>query len=170
MTTALTPWAMAWLTQAATPGGAKPASQPSTLIPTWPPASCRPFSTVWKAGIFSEIAGFAPPINYDVSAVVATNTTVYAGGAFQGVGSQDRGNLAAFNASNGALLNWAPQATGGYVWSMAINPQGTKIVAGGSFTALNGSSNPGYGLGMLDATTGANLPMAVNNFVRNGVR
>ena len=106
------------------------------------------------------LASFNPPINYDVNALVATNTTVYAGGAFQGVGNQDRGNLAAFNASNGALLNWAPQATGGTVWAMTMNPAGTKVVVGGSFTALNGSSNPGYGLGMVDATTGANLPFA----------
>ena len=114
------------------------------------------------------ISNFAPPVNYEVNAIVATNSTVYAGGNFAGVGSQDRWNLAAFNASNGALLNWAPRATGGYVWAMAINPEGTKIAVGGSFTALNSSSNPGYGLGMVDASTGANLPMAVNQYVRNG--
>jgi len=114
------------------------------------------------------IANFAPPVNYDVNAIVATNTTVYAGGNFAGVGSQDRWNLAAFNASNGALLNWAPRATGGYVWAMAMNDAGTKIVVGGSFTALNGSSNPGYGLGIVDAATGANLPTQVNSYVRNG--
>jgi PKD repeat protein len=49
-----------------------------------------------------------------------------------------------------------------------MNPSGTRIAVGGSFTALNGSSNPGYGLGMVDATTGANLPFAINNIVRNG--
>ena len=121
----------------------------------------------FNASTGALISTFAPPINYDVRAIVATNTTVYAGGSFAGVGSQDRANLAAFNASDGALLNWAPQATGGYVWSMAMNPQGTKIAVGGSFTALNGSSNPGYGLGMLDAVTGVNLPMAVNSLVRD---
>jgi len=113
------------------------------------------------------VTSFAPPVNYDVDAVVATDSTVYAGGSFLGVGSQDRQYLAAFNASNGALLDWAPQATGGTVNALAINPQGTKIAVGGSFTALNGSSNPGYGLGMVDATTGASLPMAVNSVVRN---
>jgi PKD repeat protein len=122
----------------------------------------------FNAATGALITSFAPPVNYDVHAIVATNTTVYAGGNFGGVGNQNRANLAAFNASNGALLNWAPQATGGYVWSMAMNPAGTKIAVGGSFTALNGSSNPGYGLGMVDATTGASLPMAVNNYVRNG--
>ncbi len=114
------------------------------------------------------IAAFNPPMNYHVNALVATNTTVYAGGEFQDVGSQVRRGLAAFNASNGALLNWAPSATGGDVWALTMNPAGTKVAVGGSFTALNGSSNPGYGLGMVDATTGANLPFAVNNIVRNG--
>ena len=114
------------------------------------------------------IAGFNPPMNYDVNAIVATNTTVYAGGSFQGVGSQDRWGLAALNASNGALLAWAPAATGGEVWAMTINPSGTRIAVGGSFTAMNGSSNPGYGLAMVDAATGLNLPFAINNSVRNG--
>ena len=36
------------------------------------------------------------------------------------------------------------------------------------FTTLNGSGNPGYGLGMVDGTTGASLPFAMNNFVRDG--
>lgn len=114
------------------------------------------------------VASFNPPINYHVNALVATNTTVYAGGEFQDVGTQVRPGLAAFNASNGALLNWAPAATGGDVWAMTMNPAGTRIAVGGSFTALNGSSNPGYGLGMVDAATGANLPFAINSSVRNG--
>jgi len=122
----------------------------------------------FNAGTGALIASFAPPINYDVAAVVATNTTVYAGGSFLGVGNTDRQYLAAFNASNGALLDWAPQATGGTVAALAINPQGTKVAIGGGFTALNGSSNPGYGLGMVDATTGASLPFAANQYVRNG--
>jgi PKD repeat protein len=115
------------------------------------------------------ITSFAPSVNYDVNAVTATNTTVYAGGSFLGVGSVNREKLAAFNASNGALLDWAPAATGpsAEVTAIVVNPAGTKVAVGGSFTALNGSSNPGYGLGMVDATTGANLPMAINQHVRN---
>jgi PKD repeat protein len=93
---------------------------------------------------------------------------VFAGGDFQGVGTKDRGYLASFNAANGALLDWTPQAAGGKVWAVALNPDGTKLAVGGQFTTLNGSSNPGYGLGMVDTTTGASLPMAVNSLVRNG--
>jgi PKD repeat protein len=114
------------------------------------------------------VATFAPPVNYDVYAIAATNSTVYAGGDFQDVGTKDRGYLAAFQASNGALLDWAPRAAGGKVWSIVLNPDGSKLAVAGQFTSLNGSSNPGYGLGMLDTTTGASLPMAVNSVVRNG--
>jgi hypothetical protein len=77
-----------------------------------------------------------------VRAVSATNTTVYAGGDFNSVGNQPRAFLAAFN-NNGQLLDWAPQATGGGgVAALLAHPQGTKVAVGGSFTALNGSSNP----------------------------
>ncbi|WP_230976431.1 PKD domain-containing protein [Georgenia wutianyii] len=114
------------------------------------------------------VPGFAPPVNYHVRAIVATNTTVYAGGNFTAVGSAARGRLAAFRASDGALLDWAPQATGGTVDAMTIDPAGARVAVGGGFTALNGSNNPGYGLGMLDTVTGASLPFAANSLVRNG--
>lgn len=127
------------------------------------------------------LTSFAPSVNYDVDAVVATNSKVFVGGAFQGVGNADRTYLAAFNAGTGALLNWAPQVTGGQVNAMTINPAGTKVVVGGSFTAVNGSGNPGYGLVMLDTSTadgkdanGNVLPFEVNSQqgtypgVRNG--
>ncbi|HEY0951630.1 PKD domain-containing protein [Nocardioides sp.] len=113
------------------------------------------------------VAAFNPPMNYHVNALVATNTTVYAGGEFQDVGTQVRQGLAAFNAANGALLAWTPSVTDGDVWALAINPEGTKIAVGGSFTALNGSSDPGYGLGMVDATTGASLPFLANSIIRD---
>jgi hypothetical protein len=112
------------------------------------------------------VEGFAPPVNYTVRAIVATDTTVYAAGNFWAVGDQERGRFAAFRASDGALLDWAPQADS-VVWAMALSPDGTKIAVGGQFSELNGSSDPGYGLGMLDAVTGENLPMAVNSVVRN---
>lgn len=113
------------------------------------------------------ISNFAPPVNGSVDAIVATNSTVYAGGSFLGVGNQNRSNLAAFSATNGALLNWAPTATGGIVKALALRPDGSMLAVGGSFTALNGSSNPGYGLGLVDAVTGTSEPFAANSVIRN---
>lgn len=116
----------------------------------------------------NRITSFNPKANYNVHAIVATASTVWFGGNFSAVGSVARTNLAAVRAYDGAILDWAPQATGGVVNAMTINPGGTKVVVGGSFTALNGSSNPGYGLGMLDTVTGLSLPFAVNSIVRDG--
>ena len=113
------------------------------------------------------VSGFAPQVNGSVTSIAPTNSTVYVGGSFGGVGNQTRTNLAAFTRAGG-LLGWAPATSGGFVWAMAIDPAGTKVAVGGSFTSLNGSSNPGYGLGMVDATAGTNLPFPMNNYVRNG--
>ena len=47
--------------------------------------------------------------------------------------------------TNGALLDWAPDAEGGRVWALALSPDGTKVVVGGQFTTLNGSPTPATG-------------------------
>jgi len=115
-----------------------------------------------------QLVPFFPSVAYHVHAIVVhpSGSPVYVGGNFNAVGSVARGQLAAFQASNGALLDWAPQATGGVVKAVAISPDGTKVAVGGQFTLLNNSNNPGFGLGMVDAVTGASLPMAVNATVR----
>ncbi|MBC7632322.1 PKD domain-containing protein [Aeromicrobium sp.] len=115
------------------------------------------------------IANFAPVVNSTVKSVTATATGVYFGGQFSSVGGSARTKLAAVNANTGALLPWSPSITDGIVQAVTASPDGTKIVAGGSFTFANGSNNPGYGLVMLDSTSGTtNLPMSGNAFIRNG--
>lgn len=115
------------------------------------------------------VSNFAPAPNYRIAAIVATNTTVYFGGSFSAVGSNARGNLAAVSASNGAILPWAPSSSGA-VSSLALSPDGTKVAVGGVFTSLNGSANPGYGLGMVPSTGTATtvLPFAINSLVGDG--
>ncbi|WP_150307656.1 PKD domain-containing protein [Planctomonas psychrotolerans] len=116
------------------------------------------------------VTSFAPSANSRVSAVVATNDTVYFGGTMSAVSGVSRpGRSAAVSASNGAVLPWAPLANpDGRVLAMVLSPDNSKLVLGGSFTTMNGSSNPGYGLASVDAITGANLPWNVNSVVRNG--
>jgi len=47
-----------------------------------------------------------------------------------------------------------------------VAPAGSgKVVVGGKFTLLNGAD--WYGMGAIDATTGANLPWAATSVVRN---
>jgi PKD repeat protein len=114
------------------------------------------------------ITSFRPLLGARVNSIVATNATVYAGGWFTTVGSVARTRLAAFQASNGALLPWNPTADSGVVNAMVLSPDGSKMVVGGAFTSLNGSANPGYGLGAVSTGTGTSLPWASNNLIRNG--
>lgn len=130
-------------------------------------------STVWRAVALnptngSIITSFLPRMSASVRAIVATPTTVYLGGVFNAVGSVSRDRLAAVSATNGALLPWNPVAGGGRVNALALSPDGASMVVGGAFTSLNGSTNPGFGLGKVDTNLGANLPFQINNVVRNG--
>jgi hypothetical protein len=110
---------------------------------------------------------FAPTANATVYAVAATNSTVYIGGPFTSVSQQARAGTASVSAVTGKATTWNPTLSTGHVFAFTISPDTTKVVIGGSFEALNGSSNPGFGLGMVDATTGASLPFATNTVVRN---
>lgn len=113
------------------------------------------------------ISGFAPSVGATVRGIVASNSTVWFGGTFTNVGSASRNRLAAVNASNGALLPWAPNAANGRVNALTLSPEQGRVVIGGAFTTLNGSDRPGYGLGMVDAATGASLPIQANDVVRD---
>lgn len=118
-------------------------------------------------GTGALLSGFSPSVGGSVRAIVASNSTVWFGGTFGNVGSASRNRLAAVSASNSALLSWAPNAASGRVNALTLSPEGGRVVVGGAFTTLNGSNRPGYGLGMVHATTGANLPIQANDIVRN---
>jgi len=118
------------------------------------------------------IPSFKPILSSQARSVVATNTTVYVGGTFKTVGNQvggqittyNRNYIAAVNASNGGVTSWAP-STDASVEALAISPDGSKVYAGGRFTSLAGTAR--RGLGAVNASTGASLPFAANNVVRN---
>ena len=113
------------------------------------------------------IKSFNPNPNGHVYAVAPTNTTVYFGGVFGTVRSLTRARFAAARASDGAVLDWAPSASAGYPWAMKLSPDKTQVLAGGSFTSVNGSNDPGLGLASIDAVTGALRPWAANHLIRN---
>ena len=116
------------------------------------------------------ISSFQPKPDATVRAIAATSDTVYFGGLLSAVGGVARTRVASVRASDGALLSWAPNAQGGSVHSLALSPDGSQLVIGGSFTTMNGSSNPGYGLASVNPSTGALLPFAANSLIRNGGR
>lgn len=132
-------------------------------------------STVWRVAALDRASGnlitsFLPRPDATVRSIAATDDTVYFGGLFNAVGADPRVRLAAARAMDGSLLPWAPAAAGASgVNAVVVSPDRSRVVVGGSFTTLNGSNRPGYGLGAVHATTGALLPFAANEtLVRNG--
>jgi PKD repeat protein len=113
------------------------------------------------------IPSFNPNPNGNVYAVAPTSTTVYFGGVFGAVKGLTRGRFAAARASDGAVLDWAPFADTGYPQAMKLSPDGTQVLAGGSFTSVNGSNDPGLGMASIDAVTGALRPWEANHLIRN---
>ncbi|MBW3069446.1 PKD domain-containing protein [Actinomyces sp. 594] len=124
------------------------------------------------AGHGTLISTFRPMFSTTVNDIAVTETTVYAGGAFKTVNGVARTKLAAVDAGTGGTLDWAPSAEGdnSQVYAVAVSPDGSKVVAAGSFQTLNGSSNPGYGLALLSSADGSLLPAPVNDHIRNGGR
>ncbi|MHA7269823.1 PKD domain-containing protein [Arthrobacter sp. HLT1-20] len=126
---------------------------------------------VWRVAALNPTTGavitsFLPRMGASVRAITVSNSTVYMGGLFPNVGSVTRNRLAAVRASDGVLLPWAPSANQ-RVNAMVLSPNADQVVIGGVFTELNGSNRPGYGLGRVDAVTGATLPLDANNVVRD---
>lgn len=111
---------------------------------------------------------FHPSANATTYAVAATNSTVYLGGNFSAMAGTSRVGTAAVSASAGVATSWNPILSSGRAFAMQISPDTSKVVIGGAFVSINGSDSPGYGLGLVDATTGDNLPFGANSVVRDG--
>ncbi|MFF2371800.1 LamG-like jellyroll fold domain-containing protein [Agromyces sp. NPDC058110] len=112
---------------------------------------------------------FGVSANNRVYALDATNSTVFFSGHFNSVSGNSRpGFAAAANASNGAILPWAPALAGGRAYDLVVAPDASKVIIGGDFTTANGTDNPGYGLAAFDTGAGATvLPWGANGQVRN---
>jgi hypothetical protein len=113
------------------------------------------------------VSSFRAGTDRAVRAIAAGSRAVWFGGDFRTVRGVSRTSLAKVRASDGAVQSWRPKATGGSVTAMVYSGSRRSIVAGGRFTAVNGSSNPGYGLVKIDALTGAMQPLPANQTIRN---
>ena len=120
------------------------------------------FSTATNA----LVSTWAPNVGGQVRGFGVTSDTVYVGGNFPSANGAKRTSLAAFNVANSQMKAWAPTAegTGGYVWTMTMSPDTSRVILGGSFSTLN--TVPAYGMGSLDAVTGAVMPWAANERLR----
>ena len=114
------------------------------------------------------ISSFQPVFSTTVKDIAVAGDTLYVGGYFTKVNNQQRTRLAALKASTGELLDWTASAEGpnAQVYAIEVSPDHSKVVIGGSFSSVNGSSKPGYGMALLSASTGEVLPMPVNDTVR----
>jgi PKD repeat protein len=114
------------------------------------------------------VTSFNARLDGPVYAIAATNTTVYVGGSFTAANGTARPRAAAFSAANGSLVtSWRPTIADYTVRAIEISPDGSRVILGGSFTSVNGSSNPGYGLASVHPGTGASQPLPANSVLRN---
>ena len=144
-------------------------------------------STLFVAGQFTQVDGnnryrlaafdiatgalsttFRPTINSTVNTVDASASAVYIGGPFSSVNGSARQKVAALATGNAATLPMSVSVPDGSVIALVVAPDGASIVIGGSFTSVNGSSAPGYGLARVDTATGSSLALPVNTQIRNG--
>jgi hypothetical protein len=83
------------------------------------------------------------------------NNVLYVGGQFDAIGNQPRKNIAAVNASTGALLDWYP-AGGANNPVKAISASAGGVFIGGEFSAIGSQSR--NGLGLADVSSGIIKP------------
>jgi trimeric autotransporter adhesin len=86
----------------------------------------------------ATVTSWNPGVEGNVYAIDVNGGTVYIGGDFEGsdsAGGQDRDNLAAIDATTGAVSSWNPNANE-TIDALASN--GTNVVAGGDFSSVGG--------------------------------
>ncbi|MDW5593118.1 hypothetical protein VSS74_02130 [Conexibacter stalactiti] len=127
------------------PWHVRTAGQVSAIVPTG--------DHVYVGGQFASVGGvkrdnvaaldgdgkvlpWSPNPNGMVRALAVDGTTVVAGGEFTEFGGQPRSRLAAIDGTNGSLLSWDPEVTGGAVRALTIGDG--RLYAGGTFTAVDG--------------------------------
>jgi outer membrane protein assembly factor BamB len=121
------------------------------------------WGSVFAGQAFALMVGVHPvqtwQTNGRVNTIVVVGSTVYLGGQFTsvrpggdplGTGEVVRNHAAAFDLNTGALLPWNPNV-GGNV--RAIEPIGSTIYLGGSFTSVGGATH--NRLAAVSASTGA---------------
>jgi hypothetical protein len=98
-----------------------------------------------------------------VRGMVATDTRVYAAGAFVEIDGQNRRHLAAFDADGALDPTWKPRTNGGGTHTVTKTCDGSAVIAGGGFreaAGSGGSRQERLGLAMFDAASGALNPWA----------
>lgn len=116
----------------------------------------------------ATVKTFSASANSTVNTLAFRGNTLYAGGAFTTVNAAARSHVVGVNGTTGKVSSWRSPTVAGNVAALALAPDGSKIVIGGSFTSVGGSGSPGYGMIALNLSTGARMPWLINSLVRNG--
>ena len=112
--------------------------------------------TVWRVAAIDPITAERKPLTAAANAKVfavevsADGSTLYVGGAFTQVNNQERLRFAAVDLKTKKLLDLKATIPDFNVRTIAAEPNGTGVAIGGSFTSVNGSTNPGYGMAILE--------------------
>jgi hypothetical protein len=112
-----------------------------------------------------QIHEFSSVSNHVSLAIALNANNLYLGGAFTNLDSFSRPNIAALNATTGAVLPWNPSANNA-VQTLAVKDN--VVYVGGSFTGFGydpvskTTATARNGIAALDGTTGAVLPWNPN--------
>ncbi len=129
-------------------------------------------ATVYVGGDFSSIGGVtvsriaaidvaactvkdlrAKPSSF-VYGLAASADTLYVAGRFNQMNDEPRPDFAAIDATTGALKPWRADGDGDGR-ALALSPDGTKVVVGGTFSSINAQYS--HSVAVVDAQTGANV-------------
>jgi large repetitive protein len=100
------------------------------------------------------ITTFNPAPSGGVTAIAATNSTVYFSGNFAKVGTANRAKLAAVTSAGALVAGWAPSSDAS-ANTLSVTTDGAKVYAGGGFNLINGDAH--RAVAALDGGTGTAL-------------
>ncbi len=111
------------------------------------------------------VTGFSGRTNGTIDAIARHGGTLYVGGSFTTAGGKARLRIAALAASTGAVTGWVSPIPDGEVRAIVVAPDGTKLVAGGSFGHAGGRA--AEGLVALDTKTGLPTTWRIASLVQD---
>jgi hypothetical protein len=107
--------------------------------------------------------GFVANADNNVMALAATSTGLYAGGDFGTIAGAAHTRIALLDRTTGAASSGFTASIDGRVRAIAVAPDGSRVLAGGSFDTVNGAVQGA--IASLDPATGALRPWASTGIV-----
>lgn len=102
------------------------------------------------------VTEWAPRVSATVTAVLPTERAIYLGGDFTTVNGAERPHLAALHPTTGEVITSFTAATDRRAVTIALAPDGSRLLIGGTFTTVNGRAQ--HAIASLDPVTGELRP------------